>query len=160
MGVPAWLTEEQQSHWRSYVEGSARLQEVRDRELRAAHQLSLAEFEILVWLSEAPRRRMRMAELAERAFYSPSRLSHAISRLETRGLVGRCASDDDKRGVYACLTEAGQRKVEQAARDNVEVVRRHFVDLMGPDELRTVGQVFQVVARSIRASAGSPAPSE
>ena len=68
--------------------------------------LSMHDYEILVELSEAPRSRMRMTELADRTAQSRSRLSHQINRMETRGLVTREGCEGDKRGTFAVLTAA------------------------------------------------------
>lgn len=154
MSGTRWLDDDQQRHWRSYVEGSALLVDVRDRRLRDRHNLSLADYEILMRLSEAPEGRMRMAELAELSYYSRSRLSHTVSRLESRRLVSRCGDADDKRGVVASLTETGQALLVEAAEDNVETVREHFVDLLSPADLETIGRAFRTVAEKIHRSAG------
>lgn len=152
MGGSQWLDDAQQRDWRAFVEGSALLLEVRDRRLRRHHNLSLADFEILVRLSEAPEGRMRMATLAELAYYSRSRLSHTVARLEARGLVQRTEDDDDKRGVAASLTKAGRTLLTRAAKDNVQTVREHFIDLLAPSELETIGRAFRTVATRIRES--------
>lgn len=78
MSGTRWLDDDQQRSWRSYVEGSALLVDVRDRRLRSRHHLSLADFEILMRLSEAPGGRMRMADLAELSYYSRSRPAHGL----------------------------------------------------------------------------------
>lgn len=156
MNDARWLDDAQQRHWRAYVEGSARLLDVRDRQLRRRHNLSLADFEILVRLSEAPDGRLRMAELADLAYYSRSRLSHTFARLEARQLVQRGNDHDDKRGVVASLTEAGRAVLNKAAKDNVETVREYFVDLLSPAELETIGRAFKAVATKIRQSGSVP----
>ena len=152
MSGTRWLDDAQQRDWRAYVEGSALLLDVRDRHLRRHHNLSLADFEILVRLSEAPSGRLRMAELAELAYYSRSRLSHTVARLEARQLVQRGDDDEDKRGVVASLTKAGRAALTKAARDNVQTVREHFIDLLTPSELETIGRAFRAVADKIRTS--------
>jgi DNA-binding MarR family transcriptional regulator len=156
MDTSRWLDDAQQRDWRAYVEGSALLLEVRDRELRRRHNLSLADFEILVRLSEAPEGCMRMAELAELAYYSRSRLSHKIAQLEARRLVQRGDDAHDKRGVVASLTKAGRTVLTEAARDNVQTVREHFIDLLAPSELETIGRAFREVTTRIRRSEKPP----
>src|ERR1700710_2071081 len=86
-----WLTSDQQQVWRTYLLGSARLNERLDADLRQ-FDLDLAEYEILVTLSEAPDRQLRMAELADAVHQSRSRLTHTVSRMEKAGLVkaGEC----------------------------------------------------------------------
>jgi DNA-binding MarR family transcriptional regulator len=147
MTEPRWLDAHQQRDWRAYVEGSIRLNDVLDRDLKRKHGLSMAEYEILVRLSEAPDRRLRMAELAEEASQSRSRLSHTVSRLECKGLVARGTCGADKRGVNAKLTDEGVAFLAKAAVDHVATVRAFFIDVIDPDDLAAVGRAFAAVAR-------------
>ncbi|RFU43529.1 MarR family transcriptional regulator [Actinomadura logoneensis] len=149
MTEPRWLGAAQQRDWRAFVDGSVRLTEIMDRDLKAKHGLSVSEYEILVRLSEAPERRLRMAELAEHASQSRSRLSHTCSRLESKGLVRRDNCPNDKRGVYAFLTDAGFEALDRAARDHVETVRDYFVDVVDPADLEAIGRAFTAVLRRI-----------
>ncbi|AIG75415.1 Hypothetical protein AJAP_12670 [Amycolatopsis japonica] len=144
--VTDWLDPEQQRDWRAFIEGSVRFVDLLDRRLREEHGLSLAEFELLVRLSEATGRSMRMADLAKSAYYSRSRLSHRINGLETRGLVQRESTADDGRGVRARLTDQGYETLRRAAPDNLRTVREHFVDVIAPDDLRAVGRAMRAVS--------------
>lgn len=146
MDEPRWLDAAQQGHWRAYLEGSSRLSEWLDRDLKALHGLTMPEYEILVRLSESPGRRLRMAELAAMAYQSRSRLSHTCSRLEAKGLVRREACEDDKRGINAILTDEGFAVLEKAAKDHVRGVRAHFIDLLSPEELEVIGRAFTRIA--------------
>ncbi|MFI0369376.1 MarR family winged helix-turn-helix transcriptional regulator [Actinomadura sp. 1N219] len=149
MTEPRWLDAAQQRDWRAYVDGSVRLTEIMDRDLKSRHGLSVSEYEILVRLSEAPERQLRMAELAENASQSRSRLSHTCSRLESKGLVKRDSCPNDKRGVYAQLTEEGFAALERAARDHVETVRTYFIDVVEPQDLEAVGRAFALVLKRL-----------
>ncbi|WP_019631704.1 MarR family winged helix-turn-helix transcriptional regulator [Actinomadura atramentaria] len=145
MTEPRWLDATQQRAWRAYVDGSAKLTELMDRDLKTRHGLSVSEYEILVRLSEAPGRRLRMAELAEHASQSRSRLSHTCARLESKGFVQRDHCPSDKRGVFCNLTDEGFAKLDRAARDHVEVVRTYLVDVVSPDDLAAIGRAFDAV---------------
>ena len=149
MSEPRWLDAGQQRDWRSFLEGSVRLWDVIDRDLKAKHGLTGAEYEILVRLSEAPGRRLRMAELAVSASQSRSRLSHTCGRLEAKKLVHRETCPGDKRGVFAVLTDEGFTTLDSAARDHVNTVREFFIDVMGPGDLEAVGRAFRAVADRI-----------
>ncbi|TDC44599.1 MarR family transcriptional regulator [Actinomadura sp. KC345] len=149
MSEPRWLDATQQRDWRAYVDGSVRLTEIMDRDLKTKHGLSVSEYEILVRLSEAPERRLRMAELAENASQSRSRLSHTCSRLESKSLVKRDSCANDKRGVFAILTDEGYAVLERAARDHVETVRTYFIDVVEPDDLEAVGRAFALVLKRL-----------
>lgn len=150
-----WLDEDQQRSWRSYLVGTTLLMDRLDRDLRELHDLSMPEYEILVRLSEAPERRMRMAELAGSISHSRSRVTHTVARLEKDGLVQRSACASDGRGVEAVLTDEGFARLEEAAPTHVEGVRRFLVDLVGDEDFAAVGRVFDAVAD--RLIEGNPA---
>jgi DNA-binding MarR family transcriptional regulator len=139
-----WLSDEQQRVWRSYLLGSLVLNERLDADLRE-HDLDLAEYEILVTLSEAADRQLRMAELADAVHQSRSRLTHTVTRMEKRGLIERTTCPVDRRGVWANLTDAGLRLLEDAAPSHVECVRRNFIDAIDPADLAAVGRAFRAV---------------
>lgn len=142
--VPRWLDAEQQRIWRSYLLGSARLAQRLDADLRK-FGLDLAEYEILVALSEAPERRVRMSELAEAVHQSRSRLTHTVSRMELAGLVDRSSCPTDRRGVWAQLSARGLALLETAAPSHVEAVRRNFVEAMTEDDYTALGRAFAAV---------------
>ena len=142
---PAWLSRSQQRSWRAYLVGTTLLMDRLDRDLRDKHDLSLPEYEILVRLSEADSHRMRMAVLADSLSHSRSRVTHTIARLERAGLVNRSSCTSDRRGVEACLTEAGMRAIEQAAPTHVNGVREYLLDLADEEDFATVGRVFDAV---------------
>ena len=142
--APRWLTSEQQRVWRAYLLGSALLQERIDADLRSVG-LDGAEYEILVNLSEAPDRRLRMAELADAVHQSRSRLTHTITRMEKAQLVQRISCPTDRRGVWASLTTEGVKLLESAAPSHVETVLHNFVEAMSPEDYAAVGRAFAAV---------------
>lgn len=141
---PRWLSSEQQRIWRTYLLGSARLLERLDADLRASG-LDLAEYEILVCLEEVPDRQIRMSELADAVHQSRSRLTHTISRMEREGLVVRRTCPRDRRGVWAALTDAGVRLLENAAPSHVEAVRRNFIEAISSPDYVALGRAFDAV---------------
>jgi DNA-binding MarR family transcriptional regulator len=151
MSETRWLDAAQQRDWRAYIEGSTRLHDLLDQSLKSAHGLSIAEYEILVQLSEADGGRLRMAELAEYASQSRSRLSHTCGRLERKGLVRRETCPEDKRGVFCLLTDEGLAALDHAARDHVETVREFFIDVMEPADLEAIGRAFTAISQMVRA---------
>ncbi|MDM8085544.1 MarR family transcriptional regulator [Cellulomonas cellasea] len=149
-----WLSAEQQAQWRAFRDGNALLNDVLARELDADSGLSLGEYEVLVRLSEAPGRTMRMSELADGLAHSRSRLTHTIRRMEAAGLVERTACREDARGVNATMTEAGWQRLVAAAPGHVRAVREHLVDVLTADQLDALGSAMQAVTDALR---GSPA---
>ena len=120
-----------------------------DRDLNA-HGLNAHDYEILVELSEAPDNRLRMTELADATSQSRSRLSHQITRMESRGLVRRDNCEGDKRGTFAVLTAVGIEAIKRVAPDHVENVRRHFIDRLTPRQLEEVTDAFTPVVDYLR----------
>ena len=141
-----WLTKEQQGHWRSWLAATTVLQERLSRELQEQHGLTITDYEILVRLSEAENRSIRMSDLATLTLLSRSRLSHQIDRMETSGLVSREVCPDDRRGQLAVLTNAGMKTLVAAAPDHVEGVRKHFVDVLTDAEYKALGTAAKKIA--------------
>ncbi|MCR6492351.1 MarR family winged helix-turn-helix transcriptional regulator [Cellulomonas sp. P24] len=144
-----WLTPEQQRCWRAYLEGTARLSEALGRQLEAESGLSLAEYEVLVRLSEAEDRTMRMSVLADSLAHSRSRVTHTVARMEKRGLVERQTCSADGRGVNCRLTDVGFARLEAAAPGHVAQVRESLVDVLDDDQFRTLGEAMAAVAAAL-----------
>lgn len=139
---PIWLTAEEQRAWRRYMDGNGRLMSALHRNLQDKHDLSLAEYRILVLLSEAPEGALRMSDLADGVLSSRSRLTHQIRRMEGDGMVVRSSCPQDGRGVLATITDEGRRRLAEAAPTHVADVRRHLIDLLSPSELTMLGRIF------------------
>jgi DNA-binding MarR family transcriptional regulator len=139
------LTEPELRSWRAYVIGSERLRQCLNSELQDTHNLPLADYEVLVRLSEQEKNCMRMTQLADEVAQSKSRLSHQISRLEQAGLVRRTHCPNDARGVLAKLTEKGMEQLREAAPTHVEGVRDHMIDLISEEERAVLATVFERV---------------
>jgi DNA-binding MarR family transcriptional regulator len=150
-----WLDDDEQATWRAFLAATHLLMDRLDRELQAGVGLPHAYYEILVRLSEAPARSMRMSDLAERCHSSRSRLSHAVSRLEEEGWVRREAVESDRRGAVAVLTAAGFAALEVAAPIHVEGVRRHLFDQLDPGQLAALGEISRRLSDHLEAT--SPA---
>ncbi|MDG4766808.1 MarR family transcriptional regulator [Solwaraspora sp. WMMD406] len=140
-----WLDDDEQRTWRAFLAATRSLMTTLDRELHSQAGLSHAYYEILVRLSEAPERTLRMSELAEATDSSRSRLSHAVARLEATGWVQREDCATDRRGQFAVLTEAGFTALADAAPGHVEGVRRHLFDQLTPDQIEQLRRISEVV---------------
>ena len=136
---PRWLNDSEQRAWRAWIASSQLLLDRLSRDIHAQHGLTMADYEILVRLSESADHRVRMSDLADRTLASRSRLSHQIDRMEKRGFVLREQCTDDKRGQFAVLTETGWQALVTAAPDHVESVRTHLVDVLSPAEFAALG---------------------
>lgn len=142
--APRWLSAEEQVAWRGFLYGVNLLWERLGDALEQDPQIDLTmwEYEILVRLSEAPERRIRMSDLADQVVHSRSRLTHTVARLEKRGIVERVRCVADGRGREARLTDAGMDLLRGAAPVHVASVRAHLVDVIGREDLLELGRIF------------------
>jgi len=144
-----WLTPAEESAWRKYIVASRRLLEALDDDL-SANGLSLSDYEILVHLSDAEDRRLRMSDLAEKTILSRSRLSHRIKYMEGKGWVERQKCASDKRGTWAVMTTKGWNSIVKAAPDHVESIRNRFIDQISKADQANIAAAFDKVEKSLR----------
>ncbi|RKN39343.1 MarR family winged helix-turn-helix transcriptional regulator [Micromonospora endolithica] len=137
--------------WRAYIEASQRLFTQLEEDLRAASDLSFADYHVLVLLSEAPGQRLRMGELAGRLVFSPSRLTYQISSMQKRGLVAKESCPADRRGSEAVLTAAGLLALREAAPPHLSSVRTHLMDGLDDAEVACLHRIFERLGRRLRA---------
>lgn len=147
--APKWLNPSEMKAWRQYIIASRRLIEALDEDL-ATHDLSMADYEVLAQLSDAPNRTMRMSELADVAMLSRSRLSHRIKVMEREGWVRREPCPEDKRGSFAVMTPKGWKAIVAAAPDHVASVRSRFLDGLDKNDQKLLAQIFERVTERVK----------
>lgn len=147
--APRWLTDEEQRVWRAYLHATTLLEDHLDRQLQRDAGMPHIYYGLLVQLSQAPRRQMRMTELARNAKITRSRLSHAIARLEKNGWVRREDCTSDKRGQNAVLTEDGHAMLRRSAPGHVDAVRQAMFDRLTPEQVRSLGEIMRVLATGL-----------
>ena len=148
-----WLTTEEQALWRAHLEVGRLLSYAMERGLQP-FGLAINDYTILVELSEAPERRMRMTDLATATLQSKSRLSHQITRMEAAGLVAREGCPGDRRGLYAVLTSQGWDTMRRVAPHHVRSVREHFIDRLTPDQITSMHEALTPIAEHLRTLRG------
>jgi DNA-binding MarR family transcriptional regulator len=141
MSETRWLDPAEQQAWRAYLDSTRLLIQALDRQLEADAGISLLDYEVLVKLSEAPERRMRMRDLANATLSTRSGTTRAVTRLEHTGWVRRVECEDDKRGMEAELTDEGAAKLAATAPGHVAAVRAHMFDLLTPAQVESVRAV-------------------
>lgn len=149
-----WLDDEEQRTWRAYLAATRLVLDRVERRLTQDAGMPLAYYELLVRLSEAPDRRLRMSALAETSLSSRSRLSHAVARMEEAGWVRRTACPTDRRGAFAQLTDEGLAALEAAAPGHVETVRAVLIDQLTPEQQASLRDVAETL---VQANGGDPA---
>jgi DNA-binding MarR family transcriptional regulator len=116
-----------------------------ERELLAETGMPIGWYDVLLQLAEAPQRRLRMADLAERVLLSRSGLTRLVDRLQAEGLVCRAPSPEDARGTFTVLTDEGMSRLRRAAPVHLAGISRHWLAHFDDDELRQLGQLLSRV---------------
>src|ERR1700709_2627514 len=140
-----WLDDEEQRTWPAFLSVTQLLFDQLDREMQRDAKIPHAYYEVLVRLSEAPDRTLRMSQLADSTLSSRSRLSHAVSRLEESGWVERRSCPTDRRGQLAVLTAQGFAALEGAAAGHVEGVRSHVFDPLTPEQVKALRELSETL---------------
>jgi DNA-binding MarR family transcriptional regulator len=148
-----WLTEEEQRAWRGLLRMTSQLNARMNRQLMQDYGVSLADYDVLVVLSEAPQGRLRVFEVADALAWEQSRVSHQLARMQRRGLVAREGCASDARGAFAVLTEAGRAAIERAAPAHVETVRQLVFDGLTPEQLTALTEITARVLDRLTATA-------
>jgi DNA-binding MarR family transcriptional regulator len=132
--------------WRGLLRAHACLAKRLDAALDHAHGLPLSSYEVLHHLGDASGGRMRMRDLAEQAQLSRSGLTRLVDRLEREELLERCSCEQDARGSFACLTDSGRERLEEARMTHLAVVREHFLSRFSEEELSVLADMWQRIA--------------
>lgn len=143
---PRWLNDGEQRAWRAFLRLQSRVMADLARRLQATTGLSLADYQVLVALTDVPQERLRVLDLARSLDWEQSRMSHQIARMTRRGLVAREECPDDGRGAYVVLTDAGRTAIETAAPHHVRDVRELFLDHLSDADLVTLTALADRVA--------------
>jgi len=142
------LTKDELEAWRSYISTTRALTTALDIDL-GEFGISLADFELLDGLANAPESRMRMSELAEIALVSRSRLSHRMKVLEEQGWVARARCSEDKRGLFAVLTPKGKKLVTKIGPHFAHSIKERMMESLSASELSALAKIFSKVRSGI-----------
>jgi DNA-binding MarR family transcriptional regulator len=119
-----------------------------NRQLQDDRDLSLADYEVLGRLHQAPEHTLRARDLAATLTWEQSRLSHQLARMQRRGLVDKRRCTDDRRGYLISLTSPGREAIEQAAPGHVSAVRELIFDKLTPADVRQLGNLMERLTKS------------
>jgi len=149
-----WLTEEEQRAWRGLLRMTAQLNARANRLLLQEYGISLADYEVLVALSEAPEGQLRVFEVTDALVWEQSRVSHQLARMQRRGLITREGCATDARGAFAVLTTAGRAAIERAAPAHVEQVRQLVFDELSHEQVSALTEITTRVLDRLAETAG------
>ena len=149
-----WLTEDEQRAWRGLLRMTAQLNARANRLLLQEYGISLADYEVLVALSEAPEGQLRVFEVGDALAWEQSRVSHQLARMQRRGLITREGCATDARGAFAVLTTAGRAAIERAAPAHVEQVRQLVFDELSHEQVSALTEITTRVLDRLAETAG------
>jgi DNA-binding MarR family transcriptional regulator len=153
--VTRWLSDDEQRAWLAWLGATELLMGTLDGQLQRDAGFPHAYYAILAQLSAAPDRTLRMSDLASVVNASPSRLSHAIGKLEDRGWVSRRPGPTDRRSTLATLTDEGFAVLERHAPGHVEAVRTALFDPLTPEQVGQLEQICNAVLDGLDPSGDS-----
>jgi DNA-binding MarR family transcriptional regulator len=153
-----WLSDREQRMWRRLAAMLTWAPTELDSQLQRDAGITHFEYWVLMALSEAPGRALRMSELAVFANGSQSRLSHVVAKLERNGWVRRERAAEDGRGNVAVLTDAGHDKIVESAPGHVRAVRSIIFDALTPEQVDQLEDIATAVMARVRARRPSAAP--
>jgi DNA-binding MarR family transcriptional regulator len=137
------------STWRLFLTAKIQAVEKIQEKLSAADLPPLEWYDVLLELKEAPDRRLRLSELAERVLLSRSNLTRLLDRLENNGLLQRQRCPSDRRGAFAVLTEAGAAMQEKMWAVYSEGIAEYFGDLLSDEEVEVMQQALKKILGEI-----------
>lgn len=140
-----WLDDAEMRAWRTFIETVNDVTDLLEADLQRAKDLSIGDYQVLVFLSEAADRQMRMSDLAAELHLSPSGLTRRLDGLVRAGLVSRQPSADDRRVLLAVLTDAGFERITDAAPEHVASVRRRLLDALTREQIEQLGEILDAV---------------
>lgn len=134
--------------WTAFLRAHARVVRSLEEELQGEAGMALTDYDVLAQLAGAPGARLRMSELADRVLLSRSGVTRLVDRLVAAGLVERASCDDDRRGQWAHLTDAGVDRLRRASPTHLRGVSQHFLDRLSAEELTQLAHLLEPLADS------------
>lgn len=144
------LSEPHLAAWRAFITAHALVIDQIDHELAAADQISLAWYDVLIELVEAPERRMRLSDLAKKTVLTRSGVTRAVTKLEEAGLLTREPDPQDRRGAYAVLTDQGRAKLSSAWAIYAQGIIQHFAQHLSEEEAGLLRRIFERITHALR----------
>lgn len=131
--------------WQAFLRTYATVMRQLEREMEEEQALPLTWYDILAFLDRAPKCRMRMQDLAESVLLSRSGLTRLLDRMADEGLVDRVPCEEDRRGTYAVITDAGRARLTSAVPGHLQGIEEHFLRHLEPGDLKVLGDVLNKV---------------
>jgi DNA-binding MarR family transcriptional regulator len=130
-----------------------------EADLLEQHDLPITWFDILNRLREAPDQRLRMHELERASLFTRSGLTRLVDRIEAAGLVRRERSEEDRRGVFVVITEAGNEKIDDLWADHMASIHKHFGQYLDREDVDAIKRVASKILAGDELPTAIPGPS-
>lgn len=128
--------------WRSYLQSHASIVRELDAELVAAHAMTTRDYEVLLYLAQAPERQLPMSALATSTMLTRSGITRLVDGLVEAGLIERIACNSDARISYARLTDVGYERLREAGCTHIASIQRLFLEHFNPEEIERLASLL------------------
>jgi DNA-binding MarR family transcriptional regulator len=128
--------------WRSYLQSHAAILRALDAELVAAQGMTTRDYEVLLYLAQAPDRKLPMSVLAESTMLTRSGITRLVDGLVACGLIERVSCESDARVSYAQLTEVGYEKLREAGFTHIASINRLFLEHFSDHEIEQLASLL------------------
>jgi DNA-binding MarR family transcriptional regulator len=145
------VTEHELSAWRFFIKTHAMIIEKIEQDLAEQIRAPLTTYDVLIELFEAPQRKLRFGDLNKKVVLSKSGLTRLVDRLEREGLIRREKSEEDRRGAYAALTEAGEKELRRAWPVYAKGIKQYFAAPLSEGELQSLRNALETLNKSMKA---------
>jgi DNA-binding MarR family transcriptional regulator len=133
--------------WKAFLKAHRTVIDKIENDLEKAKAVPLTSYDVLLELSQAPDRKLRMSELAAQVVLSRSGLTRLVDRLEKEGYLGREADPTDRRGTQAVLTQKGFEALKQAWPIYAQGINAYFAELISEQEAKIIAKGLERVTR-------------
>jgi DNA-binding MarR family transcriptional regulator len=138
--------------WRLFITSHAALIDIIDRQLTSAGKIPLQWYDVLIELYEAPERKLRMRELADKVVLSKSGLTRLVDRLEETGYLKRDLDPNDRRSFFASITPEGIDALRDAWVIYSKGIEQYFGKHLSEEEAQLLSKLFLKMLNSTRKS--------
>ncbi len=129
--------------WKAFLKAHRSVIDKIEDDLAKAKAVPLTSYDVLLELSQAPNRKLRMSELAAQVVLSRSGLTRLVDRLEKEGYLVREADPNDRRGTRAVLTQKGFEALKKAWPIYAQSINSYFANLLSEQEAKVIAKALE-----------------
>ena len=137
------LTESELQMWLTLMRGMAIVNRQLAQDMQQEHGFHISWYDVLVRLLHAPGQQMTMTELADSVVMSAGGLTRLLDKMVEKGLIQRVLDPEDRRLVYARLTDAGRELAVELMLAHQQRIKEYVVQHLSDEEVRTMRNAFE-----------------